>query len=166
MLPEATIKHSLRRRLRLQVMSKRGDSAYFEKVENWLKEALSSSTITVSALTGCLVIENDSVNIEAVRSIASQRQLFLITPGTPAPKKLAERIAAPIRKVNCGINVLSDGALDLPGALFLLLLIFGVWELAIGNFRRPPWYTAFWYAFGLFSKSLYDELNRTIDIDR
>jgi hypothetical protein len=48
--------------------------------------------------------------------------------------------------------------LDLPGMIFLSLLAVGLWELAIGNFKRPPWYTAFWYAFGLFSKAIFDEL--------
>jgi hypothetical protein len=50
---------------------------------------------------------------------------------------------------------------DLPGMVFLSALLIGLYELARGNFRPPPWYTAFWYAFGVYSKSLMDRRAET-----
>jgi hypothetical protein len=31
------------------------------------------------------------------------------------------------------------------------LVITGVYQILRGQFRTPPWYTAFWYAFGLLT---------------
>jgi hypothetical protein len=85
---------------------------------------------------------------------------FPSVPPTLTPKPFVKRIVDPVRDANRSIHVLSGGVVDLPGIIFLLLLASGLWELAIGNFKRPPWYTALWYAFGLFSKTLFDELNQ------
>jgi hypothetical protein len=38
-------------------------------------------------------------------------------------------------------------------------------EIMRGNFRMPPWYTAFWYAFGLFTKSMLDRTDSTCSND-
>jgi len=39
----------------------------------------------------------------------------------------------------------------------LSLLGLGLYQILRGNFRAPPWYTAFWYALGIFTKSLSDK---------
>ena len=43
------------------------------------------------------------------------------------------------------------GKIDLPSGIFFALLGTGIYQLARGRFIIPPWYTAFWYAFGLVS---------------
>lgn len=159
MIPEASIKHRIAGRLRLQIESRKGDSTYFEKVESRLIEVLSYHKIAASALTGSLVIEDDALDVEKVRVAAGDHQLFSISSAVLPPRPLAKRIVDPIRGANRRIDELSGGVLDLPGIVFLFLLAFGLLELVRGNFRRPPWYTAFWYAFGIFSKTIFDELN-------
>lgn len=145
--------------MRLHIPSRKGDSAYFEKVKHHLKEVLSYQCISTSPLTGCIVIEDSDVDEEKLRDVADRYQLFKVVTNMPAPAPMAKRFTAPIGRANRSITEFSGGTVDLPGILFLILLAFGMWELAIGNFKRPPWYTAFWYAFGLVSRSLYDELN-------
>jgi hypothetical protein len=147
--------------LRLQIRSRRGDAGYFEKVAGRLKEALPSHRIAASALTGSLLIEDEAVDWDVLKTAAEDHALFSIRASDALPRQsLAGRIAVPVRGANRRLISLSDGLLDLPGLVFLSLLAFGLWELAIGNFKRPPWYTAFWYSFGLFSKTLIDELKR------
>lgn len=46
---------------------------------------------------------------------------------------------------------------DLPGMAFLTLLGVGIYQLVRGNFAAPPWYTAFWYAMGIFTKSIMEK---------
>jgi hypothetical protein len=43
------------------------------------------------------------------------------------------------------------------------LLGTGIYQIVRGNFGAPPWYTAFWYAFGVFTKSLIDKGGRGND---
>jgi hypothetical protein len=51
----------------------------------------------------------------------------------------------------------TGGWLDLPGMAFLLLLGIGIYQIRRGNIGLPPWYTAFWYAFGVYTKSLVEK---------
>lgn len=158
MLPEAIIKSRLAGRLRFQIRSQKGNLNYFQNVERCFEASLPEHRITVSALTGSVVIQSSELNVDELIAVADQHQLFSTRlEGEPA-LPLAKRVALPIQSANRHIRTLSDGTLDLSGAIFIGLLVFGMWELAIGNFKRPPWYTMFWYAFGLFSKTIFDEL--------
>jgi len=59
--------------------------------------------------------------------------------------------------LNQKIQQVTSGRLNLTNGIFLALVIFGVSELIRGNWKTPPWYTAFWYAFGVYSKTLFDQ---------
>jgi hypothetical protein len=158
-IPEATIKHRLPGRLRLCIPARKGDLSYFKTVETRLREVSAWKKINSSPLTGSLVIEDDTLDMDAVSDAAESNALFSVQVSAIAHKPFAKRIVDSISGFNHWIKSLSDGSLDLPGILFLILIVFGLWELARGNLRRPPWYTALWYAFGLFSKTLLDEFN-------
>jgi hypothetical protein len=163
MIPEATIVHRLPDRLRLKIGSQRGNADYFQDVENRLGEALACRRIAGSACTGSLVIEDEQLDFERVCKTAGDLQLFSVDRKGLRPIPLAKRITDPIRGANRQLYLFSGGVLDLPGIIFLLLIAFGLYELARGNFRRPPWYTFFWYAFGLFSKILLDQFADDMD---
>lgn len=158
MLPEARIKSRLSNRIRLKIDAKKGDAAYFQRIEQKLPESLPEGRVSASALTGSVVIHGTGLDLDAIGTAADRQGLFSLTAEKTGVLPLARRVALPIGGVNRQIHDLSGGALDLSGAIFLALLASGLWELAIGNFKRPPWYTAFWYAFGLFSKTIIDEL--------
>lgn len=49
------------------------------------------------------------------------------------------------------------GHLDLPTLLFFVLIAVGTVQLLRNGLRSPPWYTAFWYAMGIYLKSLADK---------
>lgn len=160
MLPEAIIRSHLSGRIRFQVRSQKGNLEYFQKLEKGLGVALPDHRTTASALTGSVVIQNASIDLDEIAAIADRQRLFSLRRETEPAPSMATRVGLPIRNVNHQIRKVSGGRLDLSGVVFLGLLAFGMWELAIGNFRRPPWYTAFWYAFGLFSKTIVDELRQ------
>jgi hypothetical protein len=60
-------------------------------------------------------------------------------------------LVQPVAGVDRSLRAVSGGKVDLPSAIFLALLGTGIYELVRGRFSAPPWYTAFWYAFGLVS---------------
>ena len=160
MVPEATIKSRTAGRVRFAIQARRGDAAYFTKIERVLGESLAYRRIAVSALTGSLVMEDNALELDRVLAVAAERHLFAVPSAVPTVQPMAHRAAVSIRGANRTIQNLSGGVLDLPGTIILALLSYGLWELATGRFRRPPWYTAFWYAFGLFTKTIVDEMNR------
>mgnify|MGYP000002910752 CR=1 FL=1 len=158
MLPDAIIRSRLPGRIRFQVRSQKGNLEYFQNLEKHLNASLPDHLITASALTGSVVIQNTSIDLNEIAAVADRHRLFRLRLEDEPALPLAKRVAFSVRNANHQIRNVSSGSLDLAGAIFLGLIAFGLWELAIGNFKRPPWYTAFWYAFGLFSKTIVDEL--------
>lgn len=150
----AVIAHACTGRLRIRVPDRRGDLRYFENVR---KAALKSSieVIRVNAFTGSILFHGRQATESAVAEFGSVNDLFAIYAALPAPS-LAKRISAPLTTCNRSLQQWSAGQIDLPGAFFILLLFIALFEIARGRFRTPPWYTAFWYAFGLFTKALID----------
>jgi hypothetical protein len=153
-LPEAVVVHSGASRLRVRIPAGRGDMKYIAKVR---AAALKSRIefIRANATTGSILFQGENATAEAVAAFGRDNDLFVIQPALPAPS-LAKRISTPLASCNRSLQQLSAGQIDLPGAVFVLLLITALYEIARGRLRTPPWYTAFWYAFGLFTKSLLD----------
>lgn len=154
-LPAARIGHQSPGRIRFKLNDQRGDGEYFSSLEAELKSEFGGLSITTNPATGSLLITGESIDLEAFEDYGRKRSLFrLKRSGAGLP--LAQRVAAPILSIDDKMNKISGGSLDMPGAIFLSALLFGLYELARGNFRTPPWYTAFWYAFGVYSKSYFD----------
>lgn len=156
MLPEANIQHRTERRVRLRIPSKKGDAAFFSQTKEILANLQPPGQIEVNPLTGSILLCRDPIDIERIKTFVEENDVFAITPGGGSSAPLAQKIAEPIANVSRFISRLSGGEADLPGLIFISLLGFGFYEILRGNFRAPPWYTAFWYAFGVLSKSILD----------
>jgi hypothetical protein len=156
MLPQAIVSHRTAERLRIKIPSRKRDGAYFSTVKQSLDRDLKYRLIQVNALTGSVLIVDPGVDQEAVADRAAREGLFTLDH-PPAPvQPLGRTIFAPLLEVNRKISGFTDGAVDFPGLVFLALCGFGIYEILRGNIRPPPWYTAFWYAFGIFTKSMVD----------
>ncbi|MGD9251026.1 MAG: hypothetical protein PVG19_07365 [Desulfobacterales bacterium] len=153
-LPQAFVVHSSPERIRIRIPRCRRDLKYFSTVR---KAALNAPIefIRINALTASILFKGNKATAEAVAEFGEGNRLFAITSGMPAPS-MAKRIAAPLTACDRSLKSISAGQVDLPGTLFILLLFTALYEIARGRFRTPPWYTAFWYAFGLFTKALID----------
>jgi hypothetical protein len=112
-------------------------------------------------MTSSVLLTGKALNAGALRTYGRTRKLFSLRkcPGSPV-RSLTEIVPARMQALDAGVRHLTGGKRDLPDILFLSLLLVAVVEILKGNFRMPPWYTAFWYAFGVFSKSMMD---RSID---
>jgi hypothetical protein len=159
-LPEAHIQHHTDRRVRLRIPSKRGNAAFFSDAKTKLAQLQPFDTIEVNPLTGSILLCHEAIDIDRLMDFAEEKEVFSINQVSRTAAPLAEKIAEPIADINRFIDRLSGGELDLPGVIFLSLLGFGLYEILRGNFKAPPWYTAFWYAFGVFSKSILDHSKR------
>lgn len=153
-LPEAFVVHSSTERIRVRIPGCRSDLRYFAEVR---KAALKApvKVLRINALTASILFQGRQATAEAVADFGNANRLFAIAPAPPVPS-MAKRIAAPLTACNRSIKSISAGQVDLPGAFFILLLFTALYEIFRGRFRTPPWYTAFWYAFGLFTKALID----------
>jgi len=156
-LPVAHIGHRTAERLRIRIPSRKGDAAYFSEVGKSLSEHGAVSSLEVSPRTASVLIKGFQPDLESIISVGEEHALFKLEDSAPKAKLLSRKIAAPFRDLGRSIDRFSGGEIDLAGAVFLGLIGWGITQLARGNFVAPPWYTAFWYALGVYTKSLVDK---------
>lgn len=160
MIPDAFIHHRIgNERIRLKIPSRKGDHAYFSRLLEQLDAFAEFRKREANPLTGGLLLEDNALDITAIGEYAEKNSLFRLFNKSLPSEPFAAQVAKPIEAASRRIRKFTDGELDLPGALFIGLLTFGLIEIARGNFRTPPWYTAFWYAFGVYSKAILDRVN-------
>jgi len=155
-LPDAHIGHQTAERVRIKIPSQLGDEAYFSRVEEFLLKDGTLGTVQVNSRTGSVLITGSRTDLKRITAIGEVNALFKLQDSAPKVESLSQKIAAPIRDMGRSIDRFSGGELDLAGAVFLGLIGWGVIQLVRGNFVAPPWYVAFWYALGIFTKSLVD----------
>jgi hypothetical protein len=134
----------------------RGNKAFFSRVEEKLSSFPGTSRIELNPATGSLLFLGRAVDLKTISRVAQKEGLFTLRVPEQRPVSLPQRIAAPLGGLSSKVRHLTGGHLDLPGLAFLSLLGVGLLQILRGDLRSPPWYTAFWYAFGVFSKSLAD----------
>ena len=156
MLPQAIVSHRTAERLRIKIVSRKGDGAFFSTVEQSLDRDLKYRIVQVNALTGSVLITDSGVDLETLADHASRRGLFTLEHRLAPVQPLGRTLFGPLLALNRKISGFTDGVVDFPGLVFLTLCGFGIYEILRGNIRPPPWYTAFWYAFGIFTKSMVD----------
>jgi hypothetical protein len=155
-VPVACIAHLSAGRIRLRIPAMRGDLDFFPRVLHHFAVKPEITPVAFNPVSGGLLFSGANLSLDAVADVAASAGLFVLAGTVKTPVPLARRVAEPIRVIDRTIRSGSEGVLDLSGAFFILMLFFGIFELVRGNFRTPPWYTLFWYAFGVFSKSVAD----------
>lgn len=158
MIPEARIVHQSEGRVRLRIASMRGRPEYFAGVIQAFERRKKISLVACNPTSGSLLFAGPGAAASEIARAAEGAALFTMDLSPHPPLPLARRVAQPIRGIDRTIRRHSEGALDLPGAFFIVMFFLAFYELSVGNFRRPPWYTLFWYAFGVFSKSVADHV--------
>ena len=76
---------------------------------------------------------------------------FDLMTAEPPSLPVMHSIVQPVASIDRSLRTITGGKIDLPSGIFFALLGTGIYQLARGRFIMPPWYTAFWYAFGLVS---------------
>ena len=149
-LPGAYICHHSAQRLRIRITSRKGNTAYFEKLQSTLAGLRSFDELEVNALTGSVLIVDQQVDIAEIAAYAKERQLFDLTNNNDTRSPTTTQLVSHLENLNINIRRMTAGEMDLAGILLLFLLISGLTELLRGRIQMPPWYTAFWYAFGIY----------------
>jgi len=159
MLPEAHIGNSAPGRLRIRIPAKKGQSSYFSDLLDKLSRDKSFEKLEVNHITGSVLFLGKDVDVVAIAEFAAANNLFRLETGQLYPVPLSSKVASPVGKLSNCLHRFTGGELDLQGMAVLALLGVGLYQIIKGNLRAPPWYTAFWYALGIFTKSFSDKGN-------
>ena len=155
MVPEARIVHRIAGRMRVRVPSRRGDPAYFASVEETLRSLPGVERVEADPMTGGILILHRVDPARYRRLCVSEEPFSGEGRGTRKGGGTAvhDALGAPFVSLGKRIRDFTGNAADLSGLAVLGLLSVGVYQIARGNFGAPAWYTAFWYAFGIFNRS-------------
>jgi copper chaperone CopZ len=140
-------------RLRIRVPSKRGDADYFRAVKEALSAVEGVESVEVAPLTGSVLLCSQAAAQKLIEAARAQGLFVVKEEPEVEGTVLHDSIAAGFASMNDRVKTLSGAGFDLPGLAFLALMGAGIYQIARGNFAAPAWYTAFWYALGIFSKS-------------
>jgi hypothetical protein len=147
--PEAFVVHRTSDRIRIRIPSRKGDAAYFLSLAEDPKLKQRYPCIRTNPLTGSVLICSREIDVEVVAELAEERGFFAIRTGEQTSRYLAQDVGASLGRLNRqAASFLGIG--DLAGIGFLSFLGMGFYQILRGRLVLPPWYTAFWYAFGIW----------------
>lgn len=145
MLPKAYVIHQTPFRLRLKIPSRKGDRMYFASIQEALSRYPGVEKVSVNATTaGVLLLHGP--DRKAIQEHAEKEGFFKLHLGAPAVRPLSARALEPFVCLDGQLKKLTRGELDIAGIAFVGLVGLGLYQISIGNFTAPAWYTAFWYA--------------------
>jgi hypothetical protein len=150
-LPQASVCHQSADRLRIKVASRKGDAGFFTNLVKSLSGLRKFKDLAANPLTGSVLFIGGDLDAGEIAAYASEHKLFHLTPAEAPGLPLIHGIVQPVASVDRSLRTITGGKIDLTSGIVLALLGTGIYQLVRGRFIIPPWYTAFWYAFGLVS---------------
>lgn len=155
-LPRGEIVHRTSGRIRIRFPDKKKDPDFFQDLAQSLKENPKIVSLRCNPLTASLLLEGDFSDIRPLAAYAESRGLFLLDPAAPERVPLRQKVYQSYAVSNRFVQDSTRQELDLPVLIFLMLAGTGIYQLFRSEVRLPPWYSALWYALGIFTKSLSD----------
>lgn len=152
MPPEAHIAHRTAHRLRIRIPAKKGDADYFSGLRAVLLEGGRAEHVEVNPLTASVLIVSPG-GVDEFADPAAWGEWYTLRPSTPKARPLSSRVVQGFRAVDARIEEMTGGELDIPSVALLGLICSGIYQISIGNFAAPAWYTAFWYAASIAAKT-------------
>jgi hypothetical protein len=152
-IPKAYVCHQCPDRVRIRVDSTKGEMSYFSKLEDQFSRHPEIDCIETNALTGSILFKGSLIDVATIADYAQTNELFSLETVKLDSGPWSSGIESGARKADDFLRQFSAGGLDLYGTAFMSLIGLGVFDLLSGSLKLPAWYTAFWYALGVFTMS-------------
>jgi hypothetical protein len=148
MIPAAQVCHAIPGRMRIRIMDKRRDSAYFLQVQEKLAACEGIRSVDTNPGTASLLLHHNS-NASTIADFARDQDLFRIEEGddSAVAGSISQRALSSLQNFDQQLRGVSSGGVDFWGAVFVIMFGLGVNELIKGNISSPAT-TMFWYAVG------------------
>ncbi len=151
----ADVVHRTSTRVRVKLRDKVRDPVFYEQVAHSIAGVEGVESVQANPLTGSLLFKGTDLDAHRIAAALVQ-QTPLRFEAAPALHPV-QRAVHPFVTLSHKLKGMTGGEVGLTEAGFLALLAVGVFQILRGNITAPPWYTAFWYAFGVFSKALVEK---------
>jgi len=151
----ADVVHQTSSRVRIKMKEKVKDPAFYGHVQESVADIPGVAAVRANPVTGSILFTGTNLNAETLmEALARKTPLRFEAPPVRHP---VQKAILPFLTLDQKFKRMTSGEVGLTEAGFLALLTIGVIQILRGNITAPPWYTAFWYAFGVFSKALVEK---------
>lgn|GEM_PF-296715 len=152
----ATVVHHTNARLRVKFPTKKGNEAFFASVAEKFAKCPGVEKVEVNPTTASVLFVH-SITPKQIDRFAVRNGLFRLASWRHARKTLFGDVASTFENWNRNLKQSTGGGVDIPSLIFLSLIVSGIYQVMRGNITMPAWYTAFYYALGIFSKGHVEE---------
>lgn len=155
MIPAAVIAHASSGRLRIRVLSQKGNLAALKSQGDQLAACPGVISIEVNPGTGSILLLHQTT-VQGIAEYARTRNIFSLEEpkNSRVPSvKLRRNLGDTFKSVDRQMQNLTGGDLDLRGFAVGALVIAGSVQILSGTAGPLPWSAAFWYAYNLYSKT-------------
>ncbi len=158
MIPEAQVSHQMSYRIRIKIPSKKGNDSYFSNLKETLSKYPGVTSVVISPERGSVLILHEC-DVKELFAYAKNKGLFVQKVFSEKRKSVFNSIAGMFQNYNYRLRLFTNGALDIPSLVFLSLVASGMYQIARGKLSAPAWYTAFYYALGVFTRARVEEFD-------
>ncbi len=155
----ADVVHRTKNRVRIKLRSKPMGEAFYVDIAQVVADIPGVEKVHANPVTGSLLFEGQDIPLDHVVQALAQKTAIRFEEA-PAFHPV-QRAVMPFVSLSKKLKSMTGGEVGLTEAGFLACLGIGVIQILRGNITAPPWYTAFWYAFGVFSKALVEKYSST-----
>jgi hypothetical protein len=140
--------------MRIRIPSRKGDGAYFTELRNAILKHGTADRVEVNPLTAGVLIVSQA-GVSAVLDSSWPAEWLELRESRPvaANRPLAHNMVEGFRSLDSLVLEVSGGELDIPSLALIGLVGAGIYQITVGNFTAPAWYTAFWYAASIALKA-------------
>lgn len=134
--PSASVAHHARGRLRLRIPARKGDTAYFTRLERELAAVAGVAYAEANPLTASVLLHftGDVAELAAAAAVAG---LFTLAPPPPAAEPLLDLVTNRVEQLEQAVLQASHSSVDLDTLLFVGLVGAGVVQVARGRALGP-----------------------------
>ncbi len=147
----AFLRHKLDGRVRIKIPSKKKNVSYFLVLKEHIYQCRGVKSVNINPTTGSVLIH--FTNFEELIIFLNKSNLLILKDNQNAPLEFYETVSSTFSELDKLMLKVTGGKINLGSLAFLYLAIAGIYQVSIGNLAAPAWYTAFWYAWNVFSKS-------------
>lgn len=148
MITSAIIVHQMEGRIRLRVPEMRGETTYFQKIEDKISELEDVYIVSTRPLTGSILIEHDGMTLETLGQWAEKNQLFEFTEPTPlkhSDASIAQLTQHRLERIDNILKQGSEGRFDLLSLLMMMAIGLLINEFINGRLAAGS-FALVWYA--------------------
>jgi hypothetical protein len=155
MIPDAVIAHASSGRLRIRLLSQKGNLGALKSLGDQIASCPGILSIEVNPATGSMLLIHQT-SVHAISEYARSKDLFSLqeqkSPKVPSAD-IRRSLGETFKSVDRQIQNLTDGDMDLSGFALAALIVAGTAQILTGNAGAMPWFAAYWYAYHLYSRT-------------